>query len=338
MRACVLDRHGPIESRPLRLIELPDPEPKWGEIRVRVKVCGICRTDLHVIEGDLIPRRLPLILGHQVIGIVDAMGEGASQFSLGDRVGIAWLRGTCGDCSCCTTGRENLCRRSSYTGYHENGGYADFATVSEDFAYAIPPEFGNDEAAPLLCAGIIGYRALSRAEVPSKGNLLLVGFGSSAHVVLQIACYRGYDVYVVTRGEGHRELAQSMGATWVGGPGDSPPIDMDSAIIFAPAGEVVPPTLEAVGPGGTVTLAGIHMSRIPALDYESHLFHEKRLQSVEANTRDDGMDLLRIATEIPIRPKITRFPLAEANEALLALKRDSIDGSGVLVVDAGEVA
>tara|TARA_B100001123_G_scaffold425746_1_gene539015 strand:- start:7566 stop:8084 length:519 start_codon:yes stop_codon:yes gene_type:complete len=169
--------------------------------------------------------------------------------------------------------------------------------------------------------------------VPSKGNLLLVGFGSSAHVVLQIACYRGYDVYVVTRGEGHRELAQSMGAIWVGGPGDPPPIDMDSAIIFAPAGEVVPPTLEAVGPGGTVALAGIHMSRIPALDYESHLFHEKRLQSVEANTRDDGRDLLGIAAEIPIRPKITRFPLAEANEALLALKRDSINGSGVLVVD-----
>ena len=338
MRACILERQAPIESRPLRLIELPDPEPKWGQIRVRVKVCGICRTDLHVIEGDLDPRRLPLIPGHQVIGVVDALGEGAGRFALGDRVGIAWLRGTCGDCSYCTTGRENLCCGSLYTGYQEDGGYAEFATVAEDFAYAIPPEFENDEAAPLLCAGIIGYRALSRAEVPPKGNLLLVGFGSSAHVVLQIACYRGHDVYVVTRGEGHRELAQSMGARWVGGPGDSPPIDMDSAIIFAPAGEVVPQTLEAVGPGGTVTLAGIHMSTIPALDYESHLFHEKRLQSVEANTRNDGIDLLRTAAEIPIHPKITRFPLEEANEALLALKRDSINGSGVLVVDEGGVA
>jgi len=313
------------------VVDVPEPEPGPGEVRVRVSVCGICRTDLHVIEGDLEPKRLPLIPGHQVVGVVDALGEGSNRFAPGDRVGIAWLRATCGTCAYCLSGRENLCETSLYTGYHRDGGYAEAAVVPEDFAYPIPPAFEDAEAAPLLCAGIIGFRALSRAEVPTNGRLLLVGFGSSAHVVLQIARHRGHDVYVVTRGEGHRELARRMGAVWVGEPGEAPPVDVDSAIVFAPAGEVVPPALEAVGRGGTVALAGIHMSPIPALDYERHLFHEKRLQSVEANTREDGRALLSEAAEIPIRPEITSFPLAEANDALIALKHDSINGSGVLI-------
>ena len=333
MRACVLDEQAPIRSRPLRIADVPDPQPGPAEIRVRVTACGICRTDLHVIEGDLEPRRLPLIPGHQVVGRVDALGPGAGRFEPGDRVGIAWLASTCGACRYCLGGRENLCRGSRYTGYHRHGGYAELAVVPEAFAYEIPAGFDDAHAAPLLCAGIIGYRALARAEVPEAGRLLLIGFGSSAHVVLQLARHRGHDVHVVTRGSGHRALARRMGAAWVGDAGESPPEPMDSAIVFAPAGETVPPALEAVGPGGTVALAGIHMSDLPPLDYERHLFHETRLQSVEANTREDGRGLLAEAAEIPIRPEVTRFALDEANDALIALSNDEIDGSGVLILE-----
>lgn len=338
MRAWISEAPAPVEERRLKLVDLDDPVPGHGEIRVRVSVCGICRTDLHVVEGDLDPARLPIVPGHQVVGIVDALGDGTGRFDVGDRVGIAWLRETCGVCAYCTSGRENLCRESRYTGYHRNGGYAELAVVREDYAYPIPETFDDAEAAPLLCAGIIGYRALARAEVPDGGRLLLIGFGSSAHVVLQIAQHRGHEVYVVTRGEGHRELARRMGAVWVGGGGDAPPLDMHSAIVFAPAGDVVPGALEAIGPAGTVALAGIHMSPIPTLDYERHLFHEKRLQSVEANTRADGEGLLREAAEIPIRAEVTRFAFEDANEALIALKNDRIDGSGVLVVGSAGLA
>jgi propanol-preferring alcohol dehydrogenase len=332
MKALILEAQAPIETRPLCLVDLPEPEPARGEIRVRVTACGICRTDLHVIEGDLEPRRLPLIPGHQVVGTVDAVGEGARRFDLGDRVGIAWLGATCGECEHCRSGRENLCPGSRYTGYHLHGGYAELAIALEDYVYPLPDGFDDQSAAPLLCAGISGYRALSRAEVPAGGRLLLIGFGSSAHVVLQLARHRGLDVHVVTRGEGHRKLARHMGARWVGSPGESPPVHVDSAIVFAPAGETVLPALEAIGPGGTVALAGIHMSDIPPLVYERHLFHEKRLLSVEANTREDGRGLLAEAAAIPIQPEVTRFQLEEANEALIALKHDEINGSGVLLI------
>lgn len=328
----ILRHVAPMEERPLEAAEVPDPEPDEGEILVRVSACAICRTDLHVIEGDLPRRRLPIIPGHQVVGVVESAGPGCRSFSPGDRVGIAWLRHTCGSCEFCVSGRENLCSGSLYSGYHEHGGYAELAVVREDFAYAIPEGFSDVEAAPLLCAGIIGYRALRRAELPDGGRLALYGFGSSAHVVLQIARHRGHEVYVATRGEGHRELARRLGAAWVGGTLDIPPRPVHAAIVFAPAGEVVPAALRAVGKGGTVALAGIHMTPIPPLDYEACLFHEKRLQSVEANTREDGRQLLAEAARIPIRPRITRFPLDEANEALLRLKRDGIDGTGVLVV------
>lgn len=334
MLAQRLEKQAPIETRPLRAVTLLRPEPGPGQIRIRVTACGVCRTDLHVIEGDLRAANLPLVPGHQVVGVVDALGAGVSRYRPGDRVGFAWLRGTCGACGYCAAGRENLCGDSVYTGYNRDGGYAEAAVVHEDFAYRIPEGFADAEAAPLLCAGIIGYRSLKRADLPPLGRLLLVGFGSSAHVVLQIARHRGHEVFVVTRGPGHQALARRMGAAWAGGPGDRLPALAHSAIVFAPAGETVPAALEAVGPGGTVALAGIHMSAIPPLDYEKHLFHEKRLQSVEANTRVDGRELLEAAAEIPIRPKVTRFPLAEANEALIALKTGRIDGSGVLVMGA----
>jgi propanol-preferring alcohol dehydrogenase len=331
MRAMVLKRNAPIEDSPLEAVDLPDPEPGPGEILVGVHVCAICRTDLHVIEGELPARKLPLVPGHQIVGVVERCGEGSARFSPGDRVGIAWLRGTCGRCDYCATGRENLCPDSSYTGYHADGGYAELAVVPETFAYALPEVFSDEHAAPLLCAGIIGYRALARSRLPSGGKLGLFGFGSSAHVVLQLARHRGAEVYVATRGASHRELAREMGACWVGETYDAPPDELDSAIVFAPAGEIVPVALERLRKGGTVALAGIYMTPVPKLDYERHLFHEKTLQSVEANTRADGEGLLREAAEIPIEPRVTVFPLQEANQALQRLKQDRIDGSGLLV-------
>jgi propanol-preferring alcohol dehydrogenase len=332
MKAMLLERIAPAAERPLRLIELPDPQPGPGEIRVRVRACGVCRTDLHVVEGDLPRSTLPIIPGHQIVGEVDTLGPGASAFAPGDRVGIAWLRGTCGACAYCRRGAENLCPESRYTGYHEHGGYAELAVVPEEFAYPIPEGFDELQAAPLLCAGIIGYRALQRAEVPPGGRLALYGFGSSASVVIQIALHRGHEVHVVTRGEGHRRLAREMGAHWVGAAGEAPPTLVDSAIIFAPAGELVPEALQAVRNGGTVVTAGIYMTPVPELEYERHLFHEKNLRSVEANTREDGLNLLREAAEVPVRARVTAFPLQEANEALVRLRNDRIDGSAVLVM------
>jgi propanol-preferring alcohol dehydrogenase len=328
----VLRANAPVRSCPLIALDLPEPKPSAGEIRVLVHTCGICRTDLHVIEGELPAHRLPLVLGHQVVGRVDVVGEGVTRFRPGDRVGIAWLGETCGRCEDCERGAENLCAASRYTGYDVDGGYAELAIARADYAYAIPETFSDVEAAPLLCAGIIGYRALKRADVPERGTLALYGFGSSAHVVLQIAKHRGHRVFVATRGESHRALARAMGAEWVGSTFDAPPVPVDSAIVFAPAGEIVPAALANLRKGGTVALAGITMSRIPAMDYTSCLFHEKRLLSVEANTRVDGAELLAEAAAIPLRPRTTPFGLSEANEALARLADDRIDGSGVLVV------
>jgi len=333
VKAMILSSHAPIHERPLGLSDLPDPEPGHGEILVRVRVCAICRTDLHVIEEDLPSARLPIVPGHQVVGVVERMGPGCRRFSSGDRVGIAWLRWTCGRCAFCASGAENLCDGSRYTGYHEHGGYAEKAVVHEDFAYAIPETFSDLDAAPLLCAGIIGYRALRRSDVPPGGRLALYGFGSSAHVVIQIARHRGCEVQVATRGETHRELARRLGAAWVGDTFDAMPEAPDGSIIFAPVGTVVPAALRAVRKGGTVAMAGIYMSPVPEMDYDACLFHEKNLRSVEANTRRDGEDLLREAAEVPIRPNVTTFALEEANDALIRLAEDRIDGTGILVVD-----
>jgi len=332
MRAAVLDGSAPIEASPLSMREVPLPSPGPGEIRVRVRACGICRTDLHVIEGDLPPRKRPVIPGHQVVGSVDALGEGASRFPPGARVGIAWLARTCGTCGFCAAGRENLCESPQFTGYHRDGGFAEYAVVPEAFAYSLPDAFPDTAAAPLLCAGIIGYRALARAELPPGGTLAIYGFGSSAHIVLQLALHRGATAYVCTRGESHREMAREMGAAWAGEDPEDMPVRADSAILFAPAGELVPPALRALKKGGTLALAGIHMSDIPGMRYEDCLFYEKNVRSVTANTRADGEGLLREAAAIPIRPKVTTFPLEDANRALRLLKADRISGSGVLVV------
>jgi len=332
MRAAVLERSAPIESSPLILREEPTPSPGPGEIRVRVRACGICRTDLHVIEGELPPAKRPVIPGHQIVGTVDAAGDGARRFPAGSRVGIAWLARTCGVCGFCLSGKENLCEASRFTGYHRNGGFAELAVVPEGFAYRIPDRFADAEAAPLLCAGIIGYRALSRAELPAGGTLALYGFGSSAHIVLQLALHRGASVHVCTRGAAHRDLAKAMGAAWAGEDPEEMPVRADSAILFAPAGELVPPALRALKKGGTLALAGIHMSDVPAMRYEECLFYEKNVRSVTANTRADGEGLLREAAQIPLRPKVVTFPFEDVNRALQALKADGISGSGVLRV------
>ena len=330
MKAMVVQEPAPIASSPLQLREVPLPEPGEGEVRVRVWCCAICRTDLHVIEGELPRQLMPVIPGHQVVGVVDRVGPGCHSLAAASRVGIAWLRHTCGVCAYCTTGRENLCESPRFTGYHADGGYAEYAVVPEAFAYEIPAAFSDVDAAPLLCAGIIGYRALMRSQLPPGGTLTIFGFGSSAHVVIQIALHRGCRVLVVTRGEKHRRLALEMGAEWAGETIDGIPALADSAIIFAPAGELVPSALQVLKKGGTLALAGIYMTEIPALDYEKHLFYEKNIHSVTANTRDDGRALLAEAARIPIRPHTTTYPLADANRALQDLKADRLSGTGVL--------
>ncbi len=331
MKAMVLEQQAPIATSPLRLQEAPEPAPGAGEVRVRVRACGLCRTDLHVIEGDLPPRKLPIIPGHQVVGVVDRLGSGATRFREGDRVGIAWLRHTCGQCVHCRAGRENLCESSLFTGYHADGGYADLAVVPEAFAYPLPATFGDAEATPLLCAGIIGYRALQRSEVPRGGKLGIWGFGSSAHITIQVALARGCEVYVATRGEKHQALARELGAEWVGGATDPLPKRVDGGILFAPAGEIVPIALRSIEKGGTLAVAGIWVSPIPGLDYERDLFYERTLRSVTANTRADGEALLREAASIPLRPRVTTFALEDANRGLQLLKADGLNGTGVLI-------
>lgn len=327
----VLHRPAPIAERPLRLEEIDAPAPAAEEVRVRVEACGICRTDLHVTAGELPPKRSAVVPGHQVVGIVEARGARAERFAIGDRVGIAWLRATCGRCRYCARGDENLCPESRYTGWDADGGFAELALVHQDYAYAIPPVLAAAEATPLLCAGIIGYRALRRARIREGCRLGLYGFGASAHIAIQVARHLGCEVYVMTRDARHRKLAEELGAVWTGGVDARPPAALDSAVIFAPAGELVPPALEALDAGGTLALAGIYMSAVPPLDYDRHLFRERNLCSVTANTRADGEELLRLAAEIPIRPRTTQFPLEEANEALSRLAHDAIAGAGVLL-------
>ena len=334
MKAMILEDLASIDASPLKLVEWPDPQPQPGQIRVKVRACGICRTDLHVIEGDLARYRLPIIPGHQVVGVVDALGKGATRFKRGQRVGIAWLRHTCGTCAFCALERENLCSEARFTGYHAHGGYAEYALAPEAFAYEIPEVFDDVTAAPLLCAGIIGYRALKRANVPDGGTLALYGFGSSAHVVFQIARHRRCRLFVITRGENHRQLARDMGADWVGGDASGLPEKADSAIIFAPAGELVPPALASLKKGGTLALAGIHMTDIPSLNYKKHLFYERNICSVTSNTRGDGEQLLAEAAQVPVRPHMVVYPWTQANRALQDLKHDRINGSGVLRVAA----
>ncbi len=332
MKAMVLHRVAAIEAGPLRLEDRPDPEPGPGEVRLRVFACGVCRTDLHLVEGDLPDVPLPAVPGHQVVGRVDRLGAGAGGLREGDRVGVAWLQGICGACEFCAEGRENLCRRPRFTGFHVPGGYAGYCTAPAPWTYRIPEIFGDEEATPLLCAGIIGYRALRLSGVRPGERLGIYGFGNSAHVTIQVARHRGCEVFVFSLGEAHRALARELGAAWVGGAREEPPAPLHGAILFAPAGELVPVALRALRPGGTLACAGIHMTPIPGIDYDRELFQERVLRSVTANTRQDAIDLLADAAAIPIRTRTRTYPLEEANRALQDLKAGRLQGAAVLRV------
>ncbi len=328
----VLEKPADVQAGPLVLRDVPVPEPGPGRVRVRVQVCGVCRTDLHIVEGELPQAKRPVVPGHEVVGIVDQVGKGVSTVREGDRVGVAWLQETCGRCEFCRAGRENLCGQARFTGYHADGGYAEYLLVPAVFVYPLPPALSDDETAPLLCAGIIGYRALRLSGVKPGQRLGLYGFGASAHITIQVARHWGCAVYVCSLRDQHRTLARELGAVWVGEATDMPPDKLHGAIIFAPVGDIVPPALRALEKGGTVAIAGIHLTPIPAIDYDRDLFQERILRSVTANTRQDAVDLLREAAAIPIRPRIQRFRLEEANVALQALKAGNINGAGVLKI------
>lgn len=329
MKACVLGSIAPVETDPLKFVETALPEAAADEVLVHVEVCGVCRTDLHVVEGELAPRKPAIIPGHQVVGTVAKVGSAAKRFKIGSRVGIAWLHRTCQVCEYCRAGKENLCERPDFTGYTVDGGFAEYAVAPEDFVYPIPDSFPSVQTAPLLCAGIIGFRSLRLSGIKHGERLGFYGFGAAAHVAIQVALHWGIEVYAATRNERHQELARELGAVWAGGTFAQPPQQLDAAIIFAPAGEIVPTALKALKKGGTLVLGGIHMSAIPPLDY-SLLYHERVVRSVANNTREDGRDFLRVAAEIPIRTQVEVFHLRDANRALNALKNDAIRGAAVL--------
>lgn len=329
MRACLLRSAASVESDPLEFTEVPAPTPKGDEVLVRVEVCGVCRTDLHVVEGDLPLRKSPVIPGHQVVGTIEQVGPLAKRFRTGAHVGVAWLHRTCGTCAYCRSGRENLCDAAVFTGYTVDGGYAEYLLAPESFVYLIPKAFGALEAAPLLCAGIIGFRCLRVSGIAAGQVLGMYGFGAAAHVAIQVARHWGVEVLAFSRDPHHQQHARALGAAWVGSAAQAPPEMLDAAIIFAPAGELVPVALKVLKKGGAVVLGGIHMSPIPALEYRL-LYDERIIRSVANNTRQDGEDFLRVAAEIPIQTRVQDFPLREANAALRALKHGHIQGAAVL--------
>jgi propanol-preferring alcohol dehydrogenase len=332
MQAWVVERPRPIGESPLVSIERAIPVLRPGELLVRVTVCAVCRTDLHLAEGDLAPRSPGVVPGHEVVGRVAKVGAGVTSFHRGDRVGIAWLRHTCGTCSYCSSGRENLCPRSQYTGWDADGGYAQFTVIDEHYAYRLPSGYSDDELGPLLCAGIIGFRALRRAELPAGGRLGVYGFGASAHLAAQVALAEGATVHVLTRSAAARDLARELGAASVGDATDPPPEPLDAAILFAPVGTLVPVALQALDRGGTLAVAGIHLSDIPALNYQRHLFQERTLRSVTANTRSDGRAFLAFAAEHHLQVRTTPYPLNAADQALRDLAADRVNGAAVLRV------
>lgn len=332
MRAMLLRRFAPVDENPLELTDVPEPVPAADEILIGIEVCGVCHTDLHTVEGDLPAAKLPLIPGHQVVGRVQRTGNSSSRFKEGDRVGAAWLYSSDGTCRYCRKNRENLCVQARFTGFSVNGGYAEFMVIPQDFAYGIPETFSSEEASPLLCAGIIGYRALRQSGIQPGGRLGLIGFGASAHIAIQVALSWGCAVYVFTRSEEHRLLARKLGALWSGSLKDTPPVKLDAIVNFTPAGSTVPDGMRLLDKGGRQALAGITMTPVPEMEYTEFLYHEKSLCSVANATRRDGEELLRIASEIPIRPVTVSYDLEEANTALLHLKNSSIDGAAVLKI------
>jgi propanol-preferring alcohol dehydrogenase len=348
MKACILKVPARVETNPLAFVDVPLPEPAAGEVLVRVSHCGVCRTDLHVVEGELPPRKSPVIPGHQVVGTIETLGAGAHKFPAGARVGIAWLHHTDGTCEYCRSGAENLCDHPTFTGYSVDGGYAEYVVAPEDFVYKIPEGFSDEQAAPLLCAGIIGFRSLrlaglDKSQRDSSGTVIpgyasqpirklgFYGFGAAAHVAIQVALHWNVEVYAMTRDARHQRLALDLGAKWAGDTFAEPPDKLDAAIVFAPAGAIIPAALKVLRKGGTLVLGGIHMSPIPSFSYDL-LYEERVIRSVANNTRRDGEDFLCIAAQIPIHSHVQLFPLPEANRALNALKNDGIEGAAVLKI------
>jgi alcohol dehydrogenase, propanol-preferring len=327
MQAMVLERPGTL----LRSTDLPVPEPGYGQIRVRVHACGVCRTDLHIVDGELADARLPIVPGHEIIGSVDKLGEGVDRFHVGERIGIPWIGWTCGECLYCRSGRENVCDNARFTGYTLNGGYAEYAVADQRYCFRIPDGYADAQAAPLLCAGLIGYRSYRMAG--DAKTIGLYGFGASAHIIAQIAVHQGRTVYAFTRpgDDAGQEFARGLGAAWAGGSNEGPPSEMDAAVIFAPVGALVPIALRHVVKGGVVVCAGIHMSDIPSFPYDL-LWGERVVRSVANLTRQDGEELLRIAPEVPVKTHVEIFPLDQANEALAALREGRLMGAAVLAV------
>lgn len=329
MRALRLAGPAPVENRPLVLADLAVPEPAPGQVRLRVLACGVCHTDLHLVEGEITPPSYPVTPGHQIVGVIEAVGPDVEGFTLGDRVGVPWLGYACGECSFCLRGEENLCPQARFTGFHTDGGFAERVVAEAAFVLRLPAELEDVTAAPLLCAGIIGYRSLQKAGVEPGDVVALVGFGASAHLALQVARHWRCPVYVVTRSESHRELAASLGASWVGGADEAPPGPIDRAVLFAPNGDLVPTVLGWLRPGGTVALNAIHMTPIPSLPYPL-LYGERTIRSVANATRRDGVRFLRLASEIGLRPTVRTYPLERANHALEDLKHSRFEGAAVL--------
>lgn len=330
MTAWRVEAPGPIGGGPLRMTSAPVPEPGPGEVLLKVRACAVCRTDLHLAEGDLPPRRRGAVPGHEVVGEVERLGPDAGDLRVGERVGVAWLRHTCGTCRYCRRGAENLCPFSEYTGWDADGGFAEYCVAPAPFVYRIPPRYDDVHAAPLLCAGIIGFRALRRADLPPGGRLGLYGFGASAHLAAQVAIAQGATVHVLTRSAQARQLALDLGAASAGDAAAAPPEPLDAAILFAPVGDLVPVALAALDRGGTLAVAGIHLTDIPVLRYADHLFQERSLRSVTANTREDGRDFLALAQEHPLRVTVTPYPLSGADRALADLAGDRVRGAAVL--------
>lgn len=331
MKAMQLHQPANADQAPLQMTGLDISDPSPHQVRLKIHTCGVCHTDLHIVEGDLELPRLPTVPGHQIVGVVDAVGEAATRHNVGDRLGIPWLYETCGECRYCQAGKENLCENIRFTGLHVNGGFAEYVVVDERFAHPIPDVFSDAEAAPLLCAGVIGYRSLRLSHIQPGQRLGLYGFGAAAHIVIQIARHWQCQVFVFTRSQHHRQMAQAMGAVWTGGAEDDPGTVMDSSIIFAPAGWLVPQALRVLDKGGTLALGGIHMSPIPEMSYDL-LWHERAIQSVANSTRQDVIDLLQVAAEVPVKTEVELFSLEQANEALLKLKKSEINGAGVLTI------
>ena len=329
MRAMQLREIALVDESPLKIVELPKPIPHRGQVRLGVQVCGACHTDLHIVEGEIQPPKMPIVPGHQVVGVVDSLGEGVETLHIGDRVGVPWFYESCGDCGFCQSGAENLCSQARFTGFHVDGGYAEYMLAEASTVLPIPNGLSDEQAAPLLCAGIIGYRSLNKADIHPGERLGLFGFGASAHLAIQVAHHWECEVYVFTRSLEHREHAHQLGAVWVGGADDSPPKSLDRAVIFAPAGWVVPLALEKLRPGGTLAINAIHMSPIPEMKYEL-IYGERTLRSVANATYQDGVEFLRLAAEIPIQSTVQIYELEAANQALMDVKHSQINGEAVL--------